>query len=44
MYKDHFRRCSNNPGGLDHGDGGRVGKSWLNSGCVLNIELAGFAN
>lgn len=44
VHKDHFRRYSNNPGGLDHGDSGGDGKKWLNSGYVLNLELTGFAS
>lgn len=40
MKKDNFERYFNNPGGLDHGDSG---EKWLNSECVLNIELTGLA-
>lgn len=44
MREDHFRRYSSNPGGLVHGNSGGRSEKWLNSACVLNIELTGLAN
>lgn len=44
MREDHFRRYSSNPGGLVHGNSGGSSEKWLNSACVLNIELTGLAN
>lgn len=43
MRKDCFKRY-NNPGGLDHEDSGGDGEKWLNSGCVLNVELTALAS
>lgn len=31
--RDHFRRYSNNPSGLHHGDSDGGGEKWLHSGC-----------